>query len=174
MKEVDACSCHINTLIYRYLIYVYSMRCHGIISRPYVYSYYAFHHYSNPHYFTVFHHISCYLVFCHFPSFSSSFSPSFYSITVSFLSINVTTNHSTNIYYTRSNCLAFIQLSPLFVHFSILGLVIGGYSFFFWDEYLTLSYFSLSLSRFFIILHNAHLFYHHLYPLCYFPSNSRL
>ena len=47
MKDVDACSRHMNTLIYCYLVSAYSMRYRDIISRPYAYSYGAFRHSSN-------------------------------------------------------------------------------------------------------------------------------
>ena len=48
MKDVDACSRHINTLIYHYLVSAYSMHCHDILSCPHTYSYDVFHYCSNP------------------------------------------------------------------------------------------------------------------------------
>ena len=126
MKEVDACSCHINTLIYRYLIYVYSMRCHGIISRPYVYSYYVFHHYSDPHYFTVFppyqllHRIMSL-------SFLLFIILSFILFDHCLFSVYQRNHYPLHQYLLhQKQLISFhsIQLSPLFVHFSILGLVI--------------------------------------------------
>ena len=53
MKDGDACSRHINTLIYRYLVHPYSIRCRGIISLNYVYSYDVFHYCSKVRHVTV-------------------------------------------------------------------------------------------------------------------------
>ena len=48
MKDVDACSRHINTLIYHSLVSAYYMRYHDILSCPHTYSYDVFHYCSNP------------------------------------------------------------------------------------------------------------------------------
>ena len=47
MKDIDACSRSINTLIYWHLVYAYSIRCRNIISRPYAKSHNVSHHCSN-------------------------------------------------------------------------------------------------------------------------------
>jgi len=48
MKNVDACSRHLKTLVYSYLGTTYSMRRRDVIVRPYAYSYDVFHRCTNP------------------------------------------------------------------------------------------------------------------------------
>ena len=48
MKDVDACSRHLNTLVHSYLVTVYSMRRRDVITRPYAYRYDVFHRCTNP------------------------------------------------------------------------------------------------------------------------------
>ena len=47
MKDVDTCSRHLNTLVYKYRDTVYYMRRCGVIARPYAYSYNVFYNITN-------------------------------------------------------------------------------------------------------------------------------
>ena len=49
MKNVYACSRHLNTLVYSYIATAYSMCHRDVIARPYAYSYDIFHRCTNPH-----------------------------------------------------------------------------------------------------------------------------
>ena len=68
---------------------------------------------------------------------------------------NTTTNHFTDIYYTRSNHLALIRLYYLFFRFTSSSMAWWYcYSFHFWNKFPPPSYFKFSPSKFFLALHH--------------------